>query len=54
LVHGVAKNHSVCNTAHTGTKGFDLPPEGTQEKVVEPALERIEIEPQEKTSSNGF
>ena len=35
-------------------KGFGLPPGGTLEEVVEPAVKRKEIEPQEKTSSNGF
>ena len=35
-------------------KGFGLPSGGTLEEVVEPAVERMEIEPQEKTSSNGF
>ncbi len=35
-------------------KGFGLPSGGTLEEVVEPAVERVEIEPQEKTSSNGF
>jgi len=35
-------------------KGFGLPHGGTLEEVVEPAVERREIEPQEKTSSNGF
>lgn len=35
-------------------RGFGLPAGGTLEEIVEPAVERMEIEPQEKTSSNGF
>ena len=35
-------------------RGFGLPAGGTLEEVVKPAVERMEIEPQEKTSSNGF
>jgi len=35
-------------------KGFGLPPGGTLDRVVEPRTERLEIEPQEKNSSNGF
>ena len=30
------------------------PQGGMLEEVIEPAVERIEIEPQEKISSNGF
>lgn len=35
-------------------KGFGLPPGGVLEEFVTPAIERKEIEPQEKTSCNGF
>lgn len=35
-------------------RGFGLPPGGILEEVVDPVLKRFEIEPQEKTSSNGF
>lgn len=35
-------------------KGFGLPPGGVLEEVVTPEIERIEIEPQEKISTNGF
>ena len=35
-------------------KGFGLPSGGTLEEVVSPEIERIEIEPQEKISTNGF
>ncbi len=34
--------------------GFGLPPGWTFEETVEPGRERIEIEPQEKSSTNGF
>ena len=35
-------------------KGFGLPPGGILEEVVVPETERTEIEPREKTSTNGF
>ena len=35
-------------------KGFGLPSGGTLEEVVEPEVEREELEPPEKMSSNGF
>ena len=35
-------------------KGFGLPQGGTLEEVVAPEVERVEPEPREKTSSNGF
>jgi hypothetical protein len=35
-------------------KGFGLPPGGILEEVVVPEIERTEIEPREKTSTNGF
>lgn len=35
-------------------KGFGLPPGGMLEEVVAPEIERTEIEPPEKTSTNGF
>lgn len=35
-------------------KGFGLPPGGTLEEVVNPAVEREKPEPPEKISSNGF
>jgi len=35
-------------------KGFGLPAGGTLEEVVQPDIERIEPEPPEKTSTNGF
>lgn len=35
-------------------KGFGLPPGGTLEEVVAPKVERTEIEPPEKISTNGF
>lgn len=35
-------------------RGFGLPAGGTLEEVVKPDIERIEPEPPEKTSTNGF
>jgi len=35
-------------------RGFGLPPGGTLEEVIAPEVERVEPEPPEKTSSNGF
>jgi hypothetical protein len=35
-------------------KGFGLPAGGTLEEVVLPAVERIDPEPPEKDSTNGF
>ena len=35
-------------------RGFGLPAGGTLEEVVQPAVERVETEPPEKTSANGF
>ncbi len=35
-------------------RGFGLPPGWTFEETVEPGRERIEIEPPEKSSTNGF
>lgn len=34
--------------------GFGLPPGWTFEETVEPGREKVEIEPQEKSSTNGF
>ncbi len=34
--------------------GFGLPPGWTFEETVEPGRERIEVEPPEKSSTNGF
>lgn len=34
--------------------GFGLPPGWTFEDTVEPGREKVEIEPQEKSSTNGF
>lgn len=35
-------------------KGFGLPPGGRLEEVVNPEVERIQPEPPEKISTNGF
>ena len=35
-------------------EGFGLPPGGTLEEVVHPRVQRREVEPQEKISTNGF
>ncbi|MDM7991684.1 MAG: hypothetical protein QUS11_00035 [Candidatus Fermentibacter sp.] len=35
-------------------RGFGLPPGWTFEETVEPGRERVEIEPPEKSSTNGF
>lgn len=35
-------------------KGFGLPPGGRLEEVIEPSVERVQLEPPEKISSNGF
>lgn len=35
-------------------KGFGLPAGGTLEEVVLPAVERVDPEPPEKISTNGF
>jgi len=35
-------------------RGFGLPAGGMLEEVIQPDVERIEPEPPEKTSTNGF
>lgn len=52
VVSGMKGNRKIFRTYPL--KGFGLPPGGTLEEVIEPEVERMEPEPPEKISSNGF
>ena len=52
VVSGMKNNKRIFRTYPL--KGFGLPPGGTLEEVIAPAVEREKPEPPEKISSNGF